>query len=324
MKHRASAFLAAAFLLLAPVASQASLSSYAQNFETLGMADPAALSADGWVVYGNVYTSGGAYIYGYGTFPAPNGASAFCSIDAGQGGIDQGMQQLSVYSDYNNTDHGIGRLIESNTFREQTIGAGDVGNTWTFQFDAKHGNLVAPSTAIAFIKTINPAAGYATTNFISLKTDTLPATWGTFFLSITIDAGLVGQILQTGFSNTATGYVSSGIYYDNLYWTQTATGSVGEPGVARTLELAPAAPNPFRGATRLDFSLPARGPVDISVFDVSGRRVANLLHADADAGPHVATWDGRDADGRLAPAGVYRAVLTTASGQVARGLVLTH
>ena len=47
-------------------------------------ADPNALAADGWVVYGSVFTAGGAYLYGYGTFPAPNGTSAFCDIAAGE------------------------------------------------------------------------------------------------------------------------------------------------------------------------------------------------------------------------------------------------
>lgn len=322
MKHRALLFLAAAFLVVAPVASHAALTAYTQDFESLNMADPNALAADNWVVYGNVYTSAGAWVYGYGTFPAPNGGTAFCSIDANQGGIDQGLQQLSIYSDYNNTDHGIGRLIESNVFHEQTVGAGDVGNTWTFRFDAKLGNLVAPSTAFAFIKTIDPSLGYATTNFFKFKTDTLPTTWGTFSLSITIDPALTGKLLQFGFYNVATGYVSSGVYYDNLSFTQNPAGSVDDAVGPRALALAPAAPNPFRGVTRLDFSLATAGSADLRVYDVTGRRVAELYRGAAAAGPHTVTWDGRDADGRLAPAGVYRAVLTTAAGQVSRNLVL--
>ena len=44
----------------------------------------------------------------------------------------------------------------------------------------------------------------------------IPTTWGDYALSITVDSGLVGQILQFGFSNRATNYTASGTFYDNL------------------------------------------------------------------------------------------------------------
>lgn len=324
MFHRARTLLAAALLVALPGAGQAALSPYTQSFEGLVLAAPTALSGDGWIVYGNVYSADHAtYFYGYGPYPAPNAGSAFCALAAGQGGPEQGTQQLSVYSDYNNTDHALGRQIESNVYREQAITAGDVGNIWTFQFDAKLGNLVAPSTALAFIKTLNPAAGWATTNFVSVNTTAIPTTWNTYTASLTIDAGLVGQILQIGFSNTATGYLSSAVFYDNVVWHQTGTTGVGDPA-ARALDLRPAAPNPFVASTRLDFTLPQRGFAEVGVFDVAGRRVATLFRGEADAGPHVATWDGRTADGGLAPAGVYHGVLQTAAGRVTRSLVLAR
>ncbi len=103
-----------------------------------------ALSDDGWLVYGNVFTSGGTYLYGYGPFPAPNTGQAFCQVVVGEGGTEQGAQQLVVFSDYNNTDHASGRLIESNVYQEQVVGPGDVGEIWRFSFQAKRGNLAAP------------------------------------------------------------------------------------------------------------------------------------------------------------------------------------
>jgi len=217
MFRRASTIIAAAVLLLSPVASHATLAPYTQNFEALTAADPAALSGDGWVVYGNVFSPDHVtYYYGYGPFPAPNPGAGFSAIAVGQGGPNQGAQQLSIYSDYNNADHANGNQVESNVYREQTIGAADVGNQWTFQFDAKLGNLQSPSTALAFIKTLNPAAGYATTNNITANMATIPSAWNTYSVSIVIDASLVGQILQFGFTSTATHYNGSGVFYDNI------------------------------------------------------------------------------------------------------------
>ena len=109
------------------------------------------------------------------------------------------------------------RHIESNVFHEQAITAGDVGETWTFDFQAKLGNLAGSTTAMAFIKTLNPA-GWAQTNFITLDMTSIPASWNGYTLSILIDAGLVGQILQIGFMNSASLYEGSGVFYDNVHF----------------------------------------------------------------------------------------------------------
>jgi hypothetical protein len=198
---------------------------YEQDFESLDAMSDSALSDDGWVVYGNVFDGEtGAYRYGYGANPAPNGGAAFSAIDSGQGGTEQGDQQLSIYSDYDNGDHANGDLIEANVYRERTITADDVGNILVFSFDAKRGNINDPgdplcpctSTAAAFIKTLNPAAGFATTNLVEQDTTAIPETWDRYSLMLEIDAGLENQVLQVGFTNTATLYQPSGVFYDNV------------------------------------------------------------------------------------------------------------
>ncbi len=326
MIRRVTPALAAAFLVLTAVAGHAALLPYTQNFETLVQTDPAALANDGWVVYGNVFSPDhSTYLYGYGPFPAPNPGGGFCAIDVGQGGAQQGAQQLSVYSDYNNGDHANGNLIESNVYHEQAIVAGDVGVRWTFQFDAKLGNLAFPSTALAFVKTLDPAHGYATTNFRWVDMTAIPATWNTYTISLVIAPGLVGQLAQFGFANTATRYESSGIYYDNVSWTAAPPGvGVTADPRAPALALSAPVPSPSSGATRITFSLAERGASEIGVFDLAGRHVATLFRGTAEPGTHVAGWDGRIEGGGLAPAGVYRCVLSTAAGSRSRSLVLVR
>ena len=52
---------------------------------------------------------------------------------------------------------------------------------------------------------------------------------------------------------------------------------------------------PSRSDTELRFTLPERGPVTLTVFDVRGRRVVSPLDgAVLPAGAHAARWDGRD------------------------------
>jgi uncharacterized repeat protein (TIGR01451 family) len=195
----------------------AAVTPYTQTFEGLNQADTAALGNDGWIVFANVFSSGGGFLYNYGPFPAPNDGAAFCAIVTGEGGPAQGAQQLSVFSDYNNTGaHGAGDIVETNVFQEQTIEPGDEGATWTFTFDAKMGNLEGASEAEGFIKTLDPANGFATTNHFIADMTSIPNTWGTYSLQITIDAGLVGQLLQIGFTTRASNFEGSGVFYDNV------------------------------------------------------------------------------------------------------------
>jgi hypothetical protein len=203
---------------LAPTASWADLAPYSQDFEGLDQQAGDALANDGWLIFANVFGPDWTYWYGYGVFAAPNGGPGFSGIDIGQGGPEQGEQQLVIYNDYNNGNHGDGSnaIIEANVFQEQSIGAADVGSTWRFEFDAKKGNIEPASQAAAFIKTLNPAAGYATTNFLTFPTTDLPDIWGSFKIDIYIDPGLEGQILQFGFVTWASRYEGSGIFYDNL------------------------------------------------------------------------------------------------------------
>jgi hypothetical protein len=320
MHSRLTAILAAVCLCVAAASSRAALAPYTQNFETLVKTNPSALGNDGWLVYGNVYDPPSTLLYGYGPFPAPNGSGAFCAIDANQGGPLQGTQQLSVYSDYNNTGaHGAGQLVESIVYREQPISAGDVGTTWTFQFDAKLGNLASPSTANAFIKTIDPSANYATTNLIARDMTAIPTTWMTYAVSITVTPALVGQLMQFGFASVATNFNASGVFYDNIVWTTTAGV---EPPLSGGLELMVPSPNPCRTSTNLTFSLSRAGPAHLSIYDLQGREVVTLFAGLAGAGAQTVRWDGRFADGRPAPAGIYTCLLSTEAGRQARRIVL--
>ncbi len=64
--------------------------------------------------------------------------------------------------------------------------------------------------------------------------------------------------------------------------------------------LPPARPNPFRGQTEIDFSLPEDGPVRVQVFDMMGRRIATLVDEVRSAGSYSVRFDA----GTL-PSGVY-------------------
>jgi hypothetical protein len=83
------------------------------------------------------------------------------------------------------------------------------------------------------------------------------------------------------------------------------------------------APNPFNPSTRIFFELPDDGArVNLSIFDLAGRRVRTLVDGVQAGGPQVARWDGRTETGLNAPGGVYLYRLTGAGIDEARRMVL--
>lgn len=82
-------------------------------------------------------------------------------------------------------------------------------------------------------------------------------------------------------------------------------------------------PNPARHGGTLRFRLPARAAVDLSLFDVAGRRVARLAHGRLDAGEHAVAWARRDDAGRRVPSGVYLARLRAGAVERTLHVVLT-
>lgn len=65
-------------------------------------------------------------------------------------------------------------------------------------------------------------------------------------------------------------------------------------------------PNPFNPQTSIVFTMLRQMPVQLRVYDVSGRLVEVLLDGHiASQGRNEVIWRGRDMDGRIAPAGLY-------------------
>jgi hypothetical protein len=154
-------------------------------------------------------------LYGYSSTP-PIGGGGFWGVTTDQAGPAQGTQGLVVYSDYYNQNaQTAGNLVEANVFQQFPVFIEDVG-TYEFKFDAKAGNLVSPSKAVAFVKVLNPSNNYATVANVTLDTSALPVTWGTYSIRFTVDAGMEDMILQVGFSATASNNLGSGVFYDNL------------------------------------------------------------------------------------------------------------
>jgi hypothetical protein len=80
-------------------------------------------------------------------------------------------------------------------------------------------------------------------------------------------------------------------------------GSVGvddEKPIPASFYLAQNYPNPFNAQTTISYTLPQKGPVTLSVYNLLGQRVATLFEGVQQAGEHKVVWDAKGA-----PSGVY-------------------
>ena len=88
--------------------------------------------------------------------------------------------------------------------------------------------------------------------------------------------------------------------------------------------LLPATPNPSGAGVGFTYVLSAGSDVRLSVYDVGGRHVRDLVRGLRSAGLHETIWNGRDTRGRDTGSGVYIVRLETESGTHVRRIVRLH
>jgi hypothetical protein len=92
-------------------------------------------------------------------------------------------------------------------------------------------------------------------------------------------------------------------------------------GMSARLTLRRGFPNPFSEATLIRFDLPEQGEVMLSIHDVGGRLVRELVGEVRSAGSYSVVWDGRDFSGAEVSAGIYFLHLES-GGKAATGKVV--
>ena len=124
--------------------------------------------------------------------------------------------------------------------------------------------------------------------------------------------------------------ILANVYYQEWYRRYVDAGGqlagVDPSGAGRpSVTLAQNRPNPAHGETWITYTLPTDQPsVALGIYDLSGRRVKQLVSGALSAGSHQTHWDGRDASGALAPAGLYFYRLRTSLGSITRRMVLAR
>ena len=81
-------------------------------------------------------------------------------------------------------------------------------------------------------------------------------------------------------------------------------------------------PNPFNGETIISYDIPKNGFVNISIFNVAGQFITNLVNEYQLYGEKKVFWDTKDATGNHVPSGVYYYVVSNGIYKEARTMTL--
>jgi len=74
------------------------------------------------------------------------------------------------------------------------------------------------------------------------------------------------------------------------------------------------APNPFNPSTTISFELPKTSDISLTVYDIMGREVINLIDKTCQAGYLNVVWDGKDKIGQQVSSGIYLYALRSSAG----------
>ena len=81
-------------------------------------------------------------------------------------------------------------------------------------------------------------------------------------------------------------------------------------------------PNPFNGETIISYAIPEDGFINISIFNVAGQFITNLVNDYQLYGEKKVFWDTKDATGKQVPSGIYYYVVSNGIYKEARTMTL--
>ena len=162
-----------------------------------------------------------------------------------------------------------------------------------------------PGASITGFETSGPDfEGYVTLTAVALggaKQDILRTRW----------QGTAVQPFSAPSGHSVLGFSVSGPDPDGYVVLSAVTAPIGvaepaDPGrLPRQFALNSILPNPGPGSTRIAYSIPKTGPVTFSMYDCSGKLVAEVFDGEKKPGFHHLDWTGTDSRGNRVGTGVY-------------------
>lgn len=100
------------------------------------------------------------------------------------------------------------------------------------------------------------------------------------------------------------------IWFDEIRVNGTPITSTSEQ--LRTTEFkAKAYPNPFTSGTTIEYNLPESGDVEVSIYDLTGRKISTLVNTWQTQGLHQIQWIPKQAGSSKLMEGIYVCKITS-------------
>lgn len=160
------------------------------------------------------------------------------------------------------------------------------GNAWVTQAEWSYGP--APASPGAGHPMSGTFAASVVTVTGTVADNTVPAGVRKFWVRGRDEAGNWGNATAQEFTVNGSG----------------ASG-VGSGALPTVWALEQNSPNPFNPTTTIRFSLPAPGPVELTIYNIQGRKVKSLVSGPREAGYTSVIWDGRSDTGAPVASGIY-------------------
>jgi hypothetical protein len=102
------------------------------------------------------------------------------------------------------------------------------------------------------------------------------------------------------------------------------TGSIEPEGelVPSSVKLDGNYPNPFNPETKISFSLPTEQKIELTVYNLKGQKVRQLIKGDFIPGQHSVVWNGKNENGCNVASGVYFYQLKTKEKELTKKMLL--
>jgi len=138
----------------------------------------------------------------------------------------------------------------------------------------------------------------------------------------------IGSTVFLRFNLSSDGGVEGdGWYLDDIAVTTYSDPLTGiEPitGVPTKIELNANYPNPFNPNTTISFGIPKAEQVTLTIFNVLGQPIRELVNNELAAGNYELNWDGRDSSGKQVSSGLYFYSLQSESQRLVRKMMLSR
>jgi hypothetical protein len=202
----------------------------------------------------------------------------------------------------------------------------------SLSFYARKGELNPPSKDVSITNAIASGVEFnwgaiETSPWLSLSatTGTSPATVS-FSVDITdLSVGTYNTLVEIKQVSVTTSMgVTDDIdtVYVKLLVDQPTDVEDDQGAVPKSYSLEQNYPNPFNPETVIEYNLPASGHVTLTVFNVVGQKVVDVVNGYQSAGNKQAVWNGRDQNGREVQSGVYFYRLTADNFTMTRKMML--